>query len=175
MKRRTAAIILAAAVALTGNVFTAWAQDSSQTITSVDQLENATIAVWSGSLCETMSKERLPNAQYDFYNTVADMAVAVETGKADACAITRSFYTAARDNSDNLALLDETYGSFDVVALFSQEDKTEEILSDFNEYLSVHYANGDTTWQQVFLNTQKNMRKMPEYPIKCLMKTWFTL
>ena len=48
--------------------------NASGTITDISQLAHGKIGVWDASISEKKTRELLPDAEYVYYNTIADMA-----------------------------------------------------------------------------------------------------
>ena len=55
-------------------------------ITDISQLDGKEFAVPTGTVADQLVKSKLPNAQFKYFNTVLDAAMAVKGGKADAAA-----------------------------------------------------------------------------------------
>ncbi len=55
-------------------------------ITSLEQLANATFAVPTGTVADQLVRSRLPDARFQYFNSVLDTCMAVKAGKADAAA-----------------------------------------------------------------------------------------
>lgn len=57
-----------------------------ETITSLDQLADATFAVPTGTVADQLVQSRFPDSQFQYFNSVLDACMAVRAGRADAAA-----------------------------------------------------------------------------------------
>jgi polar amino acid transport system substrate-binding protein len=55
-------------------------------VTELSQLANGQFAIPTGTVVDQLVKSKLPDARFQYYNTVLDSALAVKAGKADAAA-----------------------------------------------------------------------------------------
>ena len=116
---------------------------ASSTITSMSQLENASIGAWSGSVCERLCREKLPNANYLYYNTVADMATSVMQGKTQAFCTTPAYFSCISAEIPELKALEETAGSYSVRFVLRPDARGDALCEQLNAYIAEARASGE--------------------------------
>ena len=86
--------------------------NSSETITDISQLAHGKIGVWDASISEKKTREILPDAEYVYYNTIADIAASTSQGKTDAFSVTYGHYASLKTSMPQLKPLPEKVGSY---------------------------------------------------------------
>ena len=76
-------------------------------ITSLEQLAGKTFAVPTGTAADKLVLSKFPNAQFQYYNSVLDAAMAVKIGKADAAAYDEPILKNIAAKNGGLAVLSD--------------------------------------------------------------------
>ncbi|HAS84101.1 MAG TPA: amino acid ABC transporter substrate-binding protein [Verrucomicrobia bacterium] len=82
-------------------------RDQRQPITSIDQLAKASFAVPTGTVADQLVRSRLPDAQFQYFNSVLDTCLAVNAGKADAAAYDEPILRNIAAKTPGLKVLDD--------------------------------------------------------------------
>ena len=113
---------------------------SGKQLSETDQLANESIAILQGSAFDVFAQEVYPDADLQFYNTIADMLAAVEKGKATAGFSDFDLLRQALKANPQLAILGDPIFTSQVAAAFSKENERHRDL--FNEFLASLRADG---------------------------------
>ncbi len=135
-------VVIGMMLLLSGCVQSTSKSDSKE-ITKMSQLKNASIGVWSGSICESACRKCLPDANYFYYDTTGDMATSVMQGKTDAFCITPPYFSIMKYELPELEALKETVGSFSVHFILRPDKRGEKIRTEINEYLARARKSGE--------------------------------
>ena len=119
--------------------------NSSETITDISQLAHGKIGVWDASISEKKTREILPDAEYVYYNTIADMAASTSQGKTDAFSVTYGHYASLKTSMPQLKPLPEKVGSYAEHFILRPDERGEQIAADLNEYLAKARESGEIT------------------------------
>lgn len=76
-------------------------------ITSLPQLADKTFAVPTGTVADKLVLSKFPQAQFQYFNTVLDAALAVKTGKVDAAAYDEPILKNISAKNDGLVVLSD--------------------------------------------------------------------
>ncbi len=117
--------------------------DSSGAITDISQLAHGKIGVWDGSISEQKTREILPDAEYVYYNTIADMAASTSQGKTDAFSVTYGHYASLKTSMPQLKPLPQKVGSYAEHFILRPDKRGEEIANDLNAYLAKARESGE--------------------------------
>lgn len=118
---------------------------SSGTITDISQLAHSKIGVWNGSISEMKTREILPDAEYVYYNTIADMAASTSQGKTDAFSVTYGHYASLKTSMPQLKPLPQKVGSYSEHFILRPDERGEAIAEDLNAYLAKARESGEIT------------------------------
>jgi len=113
---------------------------SGKQLSETDQLANESIAILQGSAFDVFAQKVYPDADLQFYNTIADMLAAVEKGKATAGFSDFDLLRQALKANPQLAILGDPIFTSQVAAAFSKENERHRDL--FNEFLASLRADG---------------------------------
>lgn len=113
---------------------------SGKQLSETDQLANESIAILQGSAFDVFAQEVYPDADLQFYNTIADMLAAVEKGKATAGFSDVDLLHQALKTNPQLAILGDPIFTSQVAAAFNKENQRHRDL--FNEFLASLRADG---------------------------------
>ncbi len=113
---------------------------SGKQLSETDQLANESIAILQGSAFDVFAQEVYPDADLQFYNTIADMLAAVEKGKATAGFSDFDLLHQALKANPQLAILGDPIFTSQVAAAFNKENQRHRDL--FNEFLASLRADG---------------------------------
>ena len=136
-------------------------------LTSEDDLTHGRIATWPGSMAMEYAGERFPNAQFEYFDTAADMAQNVRQKKADAFAMNRLFVDEIlTDGTDDLEILGDSLGKSSFSFVFTSSSKGKKLCDEFNAFLQTSRENGDLShWQEKWLTQDKSRRIMEDIPL----------
>jgi polar amino acid transport system substrate-binding protein len=99
-----------------------------ENITNVDQLDGREFAVLAGSVCDKLALQKFPHARFQYFNTVADEVLALQSGKVDAISLDEPILRVIAARTPELKLLPELISSDRygyAVSLANQELKKE--------------------------------------------------
>ena len=113
---------------------------SGKQLSETDQLANESIAILQGSAFDVFAQKVYPDADLQFYNTIADMLAAVEKGKATAGFSDFDLLRQALKANPQLAILGDPIFTSQVAAAFNKENERHRDL--FNEFLASLRADG---------------------------------
>ena len=117
--------------------------NASGTITDISQLAHGKIGVWDASISEKKTRELLPDAEYVYYNTIADMAASTSQGKTDAFSVTYGHYASLKTSMPQLKPLPQKVGSYAEHFILRPDERGEQIAADFNAYLAKARESGE--------------------------------
>ncbi|NTW56079.1 MAG: transporter substrate-binding domain-containing protein [Chlorobiaceae bacterium] len=78
-----------------------------ETFDRLEQLEGKEFAILSGSVCDRLVMEKFPYAKFQYFNTVADEVLALQTGKVDAVALDEPILRVIAKRTPDLYLFPE--------------------------------------------------------------------
>lgn len=113
---------------------------SGKQLSETDQLANESIAILQGSAFDVFAQEVYPDADLQFYNTIADMLAAVEKGKATAGFSDYDLLRQALKANPQLGILGEPIFTSQVAAAFTKENNA--IRTEFDAFLADIKADG---------------------------------
>ena len=117
--------------------------NASGTITDISQLAHGKIGVWDASISEKKTRELLPDAEYVYYNTIADMAASTSQGKTDAFSVTYGHYASLKTSMPQLKPLPQKVGSYAEHFILRPDERGEQIAADLNAYLAKARESGE--------------------------------
>ena len=119
-------------LAIPSPIFSALADSAEDTLALLD---GKTAGVVTGTTQEANIRENLPNARIQYFNSVTDVALALENNKIDFAALaSASYYMLAQEYPD-LGYLDIPLAFYDLGAVFPKTQKGDTVRSELNEYI----------------------------------------
>ncbi len=112
---------------------------------SLAKLAGKTAGVMTGTPQDEIVRANIEDAQLLYFNSLADMILALQSGKIDfICVSSVNYYILAQDYPD-LAYLDCALKTYDVGTVFPQTDAGKKLQSKFNTYIASITASGELT------------------------------
>ena len=105
-------------------------------------LENGNIGVLTGSNHNDHVKNRLPNAELSYFNTLSDMVAALQSRKIDAFASDDPSGRNAMAQHRDIAMLPEMLENLDYAAVFPKSVKGGELCDQFSDFVTSLNENG---------------------------------
>ena len=113
-------------------------------------LEGKTAGVMTGTPQDAIIWAKLPNAQIQYFNSITDVALALEKNKIDFAALpTVNYYTLVQEYP-NLGYLDAPFAIYDVGTVFAKTEKGDAIRAKLNEYIATLRENGELEKMQEY-------------------------
>lgn len=116
-------------------LFGACGRTERQYYNSIDQLSHAKIGVLTGTNFDDLCRATFPEAQYEYYNNLADIVNALHSGKIDTFAIDDPVARTMMIEDPGITFIDEYIEHFDFAAVFRKIDDGNPLLSQFNEFM----------------------------------------
>lgn len=117
----------------------------------------------TGSAQEKMAHDYLPEAEVCYYNSTADVAEAVSSGRAD-CGILGSTVTRSMlKTNPHLTTLPDHFTGAPLGAIFNKDGSRDELKSQFNEFLNEIKADG-TLDQIIYIWDKSGTEYDPDMP-----------
>ncbi len=127
-----------------GAPFCAWAEETTASDDTAvwEMLSGKTAGVMTGTPQDKIVLSKVPNAKIQYFNSITDVALALETKKVDFAALpTVSYYTLVQQY-ENFGYLDAAFAVYDVGTVFSKSGQNENIRLQLNEYIQKLKDNG---------------------------------
>lgn len=116
--------------------------DEPQVITDISQLAGCGIGVVTGSAFDTMTDEYIENADKQYYESYADLAVALSKGKISGFLVDEPVGRMLCNEQKGLRFLDEYISRESYAFAFPKTDEGGALRDRFNEFLSQITADG---------------------------------
>ena len=111
-------------------------------------LTGKTAGVMTGTPQDKIILAKLPDAQIQYFNSITDVALALEKHKISFAALpTVNYYTLVQEYP-NLGYLDVPFAVYDVGTVFAKTDRGDSIRLQLNEYIATLKENGDLEKKQ---------------------------
>ena len=110
---------------------------------SLDALSGARIGVQTGSSFDGMVRERLPDADIEYYNTKADLVAALTGGKVDAFAVDAPVAELLTRENDGITCLPDYLDEFEFAFAFPKDEGGEALCAQFNAFLEACQSEGE--------------------------------
>ena len=144
MKKRILSIFLL--LAMVAGIFTGCTVKDTSTETdafkTLSDFKTAKIGIMTGSSHDTTAKELFPDAERVYFNTVADMVLAVEQGKINGYIEDAPFLCSVLWEGANVKRLDEGIKSVDNGFAFPQSEESRALREQVNEFIAASKADG---------------------------------
>ena len=109
---------------------------------TLEDFENATIGVMTGTVYDDFAKERFPNAKREYYNMISDMIVAVEQEKIDGYLSESSYVTAAIWEGAKIRSIDEAIDHTQAAYIFQKSEQSALLREQLNSFIRAAKENG---------------------------------
>ncbi len=116
--------------------------DEPQVITDISQLAACGIGVVTGSAFDTMTDEYIENADKQYYESYADLAVALSKGKISGFLVDEPVGRMLCNEQKGLRFLDEYISRESYAFAFPKTDEGGALRDRFNEFLSQITSDG---------------------------------
>lgn len=119
--------------------------DAPQSITDISQLSGCDIGIQTGSTFDVMADEYIDDAQKKYYESFADMAVAVTQGKISAFLVDEPIARMLCGEQKGIRYLNDYISSESYAFAFPKNEKGGVLRDSFNEFLSEIRVDGTLT------------------------------
>ncbi len=156
-------IIMLAALFLNIPCFAEEATASTETVTSSEAEEEVwaalagkTAGVMTGTPQDKIIWSKVPDANIQYFNSITDVALALETKKVDFAALpTVSYYTLVQQYK-GFGYLDAAFAVYDIGTVFAKSGKNDSVREELNEYIAKLKASGELQEKQDYWLTPKD-------------------
>lgn len=125
----------------------AWAATEEETFSL---LTGKTAGVMTGTPQDAIILAKLPNAKIQYFNSITDVALALEKNKISFAALpTVNYYTLVQEYPD-LGYLDAPFAVYDVGTVFAKTEKGDAIREKLNEYIATLKESGELLEKQEY-------------------------
>lgn len=115
---------------------------SGQRIYSLEELEHGKLGILTGSVYDSVAKERFPEAEMNYYSSHADMIVSMEQGKLDAVLEDHIIYTTMNWENLPVTVLDEPVRINESAYILGKDAADSELLSQLNAFIAKSKEDG---------------------------------
>ena len=160
IRRILCAFLLLAVIA---GIFSGCNMESSQSFQCKEDFEQATIGIVTGSSHDGTAKKLFPNAERVYFNSMADMILAVEQGKIDGYLEDFPFVIPLIWEGRYLEVIEDSMGQVKNGFVFPQAEESRQLREQINSFLA--QAKADGTIEQLlqkWLGTVESP-EMPDY------------
>ena len=113
-------------------------------------LSGKTAGVMTGTPQDAIILAKVPDAKIQYFNSITDVALALQKGKVDFAALpTVNYYTLVQEYR-NLGYLDVAFAVYDVGTVFAKTEKGDAIRAELNEYIAKLEKNGELEKMQEY-------------------------
>ena len=109
--------------------------EDSEVPADISVLQDKRIGILTGTIYDSVTKEKLPDAEYLFYNNITDLTSALLTNKIDAFAEDETILREIEHTNGNIFILPEKVSSYDVGYIFAKNDHGQDLCSQFDVFL----------------------------------------
>ncbi len=106
------------------------------TVMTLDELNGKRFGVESGTVSDAITLARLPDAQISWYNTIADLTVALKAGRIDAFTADDAVIRLCEAEDEQLALVPEFFDAVDFAFAFPMTEEGAALRDEFNAFLA---------------------------------------
>ncbi len=101
----------------------------------LEYLNGKRIGVQTGTSFDAMVKEKLPDAEIEYYNTKADLVAALTGNKIEAFAVDEPVAQLVMRENEQITFLPEYLDEYDFALVFSKNEAGERLRDQFNHFL----------------------------------------
>ncbi|MDO5441739.1 MAG: ABC transporter substrate-binding protein/permease [Bacillota bacterium] len=110
--------------------------------TSIDDLNGHLLGVQTSVLYEELVKDRIPEAEWQYFTMPNDMILALESNKISAYLIEEVGFIAQYDKHPELVRMEELAGVCDYAVVVGNNERQNLLLSQINEFIAESSSNG---------------------------------
>ncbi|MCR4705582.1 MAG: transporter substrate-binding domain-containing protein [Lachnospiraceae bacterium] len=118
------------------------AQESEGAFTTLNELQDKTIGIQTGTNFDALTAKQLPNAKFEYFNSLPDLVGALKTGKIDAFPGDEPQLLVTMKEEPSVTILDERLDHFDFGFIFPKDGKGDALRDEFNAFLEMVKADG---------------------------------
>lgn len=111
-------------------------------ISSLADLESATLGIITGTNYDNVAKEKFPNAERKYFTTTADALIALQQGKIDACFADKTVLTSIKWEEHEVSYIDEPVDKISNALILKKQGYDEKLLAHLNEFIENSKNNG---------------------------------
>ena len=109
---------------------------------TLSDLENATLGIITGTNYDNVAKEKFPDAERMYFSTNADVLLALEQGKIDACFADKTLLASMRWENQIVDYIDEPVEMISNALILAKEGYDPYLLAQLNEFIGNSKNNG---------------------------------
>ncbi len=113
-----------------------------KTYDALSDLENATLGIITGTNYDNVAKEKFPNAERMYFSTSADVLLALEQGKVDACFADKTLLASIKWENQRVDYIDEPVEMISNALILAKEGYDQNLLAQLNEFIGKCKNNG---------------------------------
>ncbi|MBR5756109.1 MAG: transporter substrate-binding domain-containing protein, partial [Firmicutes bacterium] len=102
---------------------------------TVDQLSHSKIGVLTGTNFDELCRATFPDAQFEYFNTLADILTALHSGRIDTFAVDDPVARTMMIEDPDITYINDYIESFDFAAIFRKVDGGNSLLKQFDEFM----------------------------------------
>ena len=144
MNKLKRALVLLISAVLFVSLFAGCSTKESKSFETSADLAHAKIGIATGSAHDGTAKKLFPDAERVYFNTMADMILAVEQGKIDCYLEDEQFLVAAVWEGSNVKRLPESLGQMNNGFVFPQSEESRPLREELNAFLQQAKEDGTT-------------------------------
>ena len=110
-------------------------QSTQKSGSGLEYLNGKRIGVQTGTSFDAMVKEKLPDAEIEYYNTKADLVAALTGNKIEAFAVDEPVAQLVMRENELITFLPEYLDEYDFALVFSKNEAGEMLRNQFNHFL----------------------------------------
>lgn len=111
-------------------------------ITSLDELAGGTVGVLSGSICDRLAQEHIPNVSVNYYNSQADALIALQTGKTDGWCSDEPIIRFMTLNVPETVILKDRLADSELAAVFPKTEAGRKLRDEYSAFVDGLWADG---------------------------------
>ncbi len=120
----------------------AWAANSDGTPVTLSQFNGKKVGVQTGTNFDQLTKNLIPGAEIEYYNTKADLVQALSEDKIQAIAMDEPVIRILQKTHSRIVCVEEPLDVYEFAYAFPQTEKGARLRDQFNEFLGTIVYNG---------------------------------
>ena len=105
-------------------------------------IEHAAVGALNGSNFADIMQEYLPDAEFRYFNTVADQLIALKSGKIEAFVLDEPVARSVQAEDNSVKIYPEKYGSFDYAYIMTKNERGAALNEELSGYIRALKDNG---------------------------------